>query len=464
MNYFFTFLLQSVLPFAILLGCLWSNYTQIQAKRLIWLGLLCFFLGALLINQLPVKQTVLLPLNLNVFVALILFYFTTFWHNHALATAWHYVLLFIAGIYWGRDPNIEALTDTEVINTDLILHNSAVVLGLILCLGLVVWLSLLLQQSKTQQKLTALSRLLMSLIILALLIPLSGEIMLSLMKLQQLELTKPRLSFVAKVSGLTQYFNYWHSALLLLCVILFFFQVHLVRKHAVAYAPTPIEKRKKRAALLTSTRLLNWGILAVAMIMASQYYWDNIASRPPQLSQATPVKLDSQNQIHIPINQVSDGKLHRFVWIADDGKAVRFFIINRLPDRLSLAVVFDACILCGDQGYVMEGDQVVCVGCGVRMFTPSIGKPGGCNPVPIENWQQTDSQVILNKKQLEEGLNYFSTIVEIEVVDPVNQQTLTNTKTEYKYSYQGKTYFFTNEQNLNLFRDSPEHYLKSEEK
>ena len=54
-------------------------------------------------------------------------------------------------------------------------------------------------------------------------------------------------------------------------------------------------------------------------------------------------------------------------WIADDGKAVRFFVINRQPDKLSLAAVFDACLLCGDQGYVMEGNQVVCVGCGVHI-------------------------------------------------------------------------------------------------
>ncbi len=88
-------------------------------------------------------------------------------------------------------------------------------------------------------------------------------------------------------------------------------------------------------------------------------------------------------------------------------KQYAFFLINRLPDRLSLAAVFDACILCGDQGYVMEGDQVICVGCGVRMFIPSIGKPGGCNPVPIENWQQTDTQVIIHKKKLRRRLTLF---------------------------------------------------------
>lgn len=60
--------------------------------------------------------------------------------------------------------------------------------------------------------------------------------------------------------------------------------------------------------------------------------------------------------------------------MADDGKAVRFFVINRYPDKLRFGVVFDACLLCGDQGYVMEGNQVICVACGVHIFIPSIGK------------------------------------------------------------------------------------------
>ena len=112
----------------------------------------------------------------------------------------------------------------------------------------------------------------------------------------------------------------------------------------------------------TSSRLLGWGYLALAIIFTTQLYWEQIASRPPQLSEAIPLTLDEKQQVHIPIEQVKDGKLHRFVWIADDGKAVRFFVINRQPDKLSLAAVFDACLLCGDQGYVMEGNQVVCVG------------------------------------------------------------------------------------------------------
>ncbi|WP_139500057.1 Fe-S-containing protein, partial [Escherichia coli] len=75
-------------------------------------------------------------------------------------------------------------------------------------------------------------------------------------------------------------------------------------------------------------------------------------------SEAVPVTLGSDGMVRLPVEQLRDGKLHRFVWVADDGKAVRFFVINRYPDKLRFGVVFDACLLCGDQGYVMEGNQV----------------------------------------------------------------------------------------------------------
>ena len=105
----------------------------------------------------------------------------------------------------------------------------------------------------------------------------------------------------------------------------------------------------------------------------------------------------------------------------------------------------------------------MCVGCGVHMFIPSIGKPGGCNPVPIEDWQQTDSEIIISRKSLEDGLNLFSTIVEIDVQDPISGTKLKNTKTEFKYSHEGHTYFFENEKNLDQFRDDPEKYLGGKE-
>lgn len=178
-----------------------------------------------------------------------------------------------------------------------------------------------------------------------------------------------------------------------------------------------------------------------------------------RLSEAQAVTLAADGQVHIPVEQVRDGKLHRFVWVADDGKAIRFFIINRYPDKLRFGVVFDACLLCGDQGYVMEGNQVICVACGVHIFIPSIGKPGGCNPVPIDGWRNDDKQLTIPGAALASGGNYFSTVLTINVTDPVDGSTLTNTRADYKYSYGGKTWFFSSEANYDRFRNAPEQFV-----
>ena len=442
MTYFFIFLLQTLLPTTLLLAGAWSQYPRLNLKSLAGLSFCGLILGILAAAYLPNTQVINLTLNIITLISLILFYASQFIYSIRLNQSWQFILIAIAALKWARDPNISAITNTDVINTDFLLHSSTVILGVIFCISTAVWLVILLRQYKTVKKSTALCHTLTALLILLLCIPLLGEILLSLMKLQIIELTKVRLSFVAKSAALTDWFNY------------------ITHKQAMLSENHSIEKRKKTALYRTSFRTLAYGVAGVILLCSCQLYWDKIASQPPQLSEAVPVKLNEQNQIQIPIEQVKDGKLHRFVWIADDGKAVRFFIINRLPDRLSLAAVFDACILCGDQGYVMENDQVICVGCGVRMFIPSIGKPGGCNPVPIEDWQQTDSQVIIHKKNLEDGLNLFSTIVEIEVTDPISGKKLSNLQTEFKYNHDGKTYFFENEKNLEEFRENSEKYSK----
>ncbi|OOF68237.1 Fe-S-containing protein [Rodentibacter caecimuris] len=463
MTYFFVFLLQSLLAISILLGTSWAIKPSISsAKTIIWLSLFGLISGITLRLILPNSQVVNLILTTTFLSAFLLFALTQWIASAKLALCWQFILMLIAGATWAKDPNITALTNTDIINTDFILNLSAVILGVILCLSISAWIYFLLkQQQKTKGKSTVLFAL-SFMLWFVLVIPQVGELLLILMKLQLIDLTKVRLSFVAKSGAITIWLNVICLIIIFINLGVFIFQTHFKRTLQAKIEQDPIEKRKKLALVQVSKRLINWGVLAITFIGASQLYWDQVASRPPQLSEAIPVTLDQAQQIHIPIEQVKDGKLHRFVWIADDGKAVRFFIINRQPNKLSLAAVFDACLLCGDQGYVMQGNQVVCVGCGVHMFIPSIGKPGGCNPVPIEDWQQTENEIIIHRTSLEEGLNLFSTIVEIDVQDPISGKKLKNTQTEHKYSYANRTYFFENEKNLEQFRNSPEKYLGNE--
>ncbi len=95
----------------------------------------------------------------------------------------------------------------------------------------------------------------------------------------------------------------------------------------------------------------------------------------------------------------------------------------------------------------------------VHIFIPSIGKPGGCNPVPIDGWHNDERELTIPGAALAVGGNYFSTVLTIKVTDPVDGTALTNTAAEYKYSYAGRTRFFASEANYNRFRNAPETFV-----
>jgi uncharacterized membrane protein len=63
----------------------------------------------------------------------------------------------------------------------------------------------------------------------------------------------------------------------------------------------------------------------------------------------------------IPVSAVSDGLLHRY------------------------SIAFDACQICGNQGYYQKGPNVICKNCASAINIPTIGRPGGCNPIPLES-------------------------------------------------------------------------------
>lgn len=452
MSHFFVTVLQAFLPIALLLGLHWSHRSAPRLRPLVWTTLLALLVGTLVGIRLPSSQTVQLIFTLIQLVALALFLLSQLTQSSKLGYLWQGLLIVGAAVHWGDDPNLTALTTTHVVNTDLLLNISAVILAF----GWVAFSAVLC--GMMVRRLPRLRWPLLLLLVALLVLPLSGGLMLLLMKLQALGLTKPRLSFVARVTNNGAALNYLGALLLALLSAGFMLPLLKTRQQMQA-TDQAIAKRKATADYRNTRRTFTAALVALLVVALGQLYWDKVASQPPRLSGAQPVTLGPDGKVRIPIEQVRDGKLHRFVWIADDGKAVRFFVINRYPDRLRLGVVFDACLLCGDQGYVMEGNQVICVACGVRIFIPSIGKAGGCNPVPIEGWSNDDNELVISYASLAVGANYFSTVVSMDVVDPVDGSKLTNLKAEHKYRYAGKTYFFASEANYNKFRDNPRSFV-----
>jgi FTR1 family protein len=135
------------------------------------------------------------------------------------------------------------------------------------------------------------------------------------------------------------------------------------------------------------------------MLVTAQFIY---AKSLAQLSPATEL-IAENNELHIPLAQVSDGDLHRYVTNVD-GTFVRFFLIRK-PDG-TVAALFDACEICGSAGYYRSSEGVICKNCSAPINTQSMGQSGGCNPVPL-HMTETGDLATIQVADLQNGVHLF---------------------------------------------------------
>jgi len=117
------------------------------------------------------------------------------------------------------------------------------------------------------------------------------------------------------------------------------------------------------------------GLLATAFVQRS---------RLPGQAPAEPLALAGGTAAFDP-QVLDDGRLHFFqVTLADARggapRALRFFGVRVNGE---IRTCFDACEICGDKGYFQEGAAVVCRNCASPIVLASLGRTGGCNPIPL---------------------------------------------------------------------------------
>ncbi len=184
--------------------------------------------------------------------------------------------------------------------------------------------------------------------------------------------------------------NYFLFAILIISVIipiLLWFRSYRAKQ---PYA-NPAEHRKLRAE---SRRQRRWSAIVLAGYLFSIFSVTAIKSyteREVVLSPAEPMTIVGE-QILIPLEQVNDGHLHRFAYIASDGTEVRFIVIKK--NEYAYGVGLDACDICGATGYYERDGKVICKLCDVVMNISTIGFKGGCNPVPLAYVISEGSMVI----------------------------------------------------------------------
>lgn len=166
-----------------------------------------------------------------------------------------------------------------------------------------------------------------------------------------------------------------------------------------------LEGAARRKAEWTARRERFWMVTSCAascafiMLITAEFVYARA-----QTARSTPKQVAFENgAVRIPAEDVSDGNLHRFV-VADQGSQIRFIIIER-PDK-TLATAYDACEICGTQGYYQKGQEVICLNCASDIVISSIGSHGGCNPIPLES-RMEGGMVVINQPAFERGIKLF---------------------------------------------------------
>ena len=117
--------------------------------------------------------------------------------------------------------------------------------------------------------------------------------------------------------------------------------------------------------------------LAVVALLAASFV---SRARIPAAEPATGLTPDS-GAVTFDAGLLADGRMHFFTAPTDAG-SVRFFAIRVAGEvRTNL----DACEICGPIGYFLEGGAAVCRNCTSPIALGSLGRPGGCNPIPVRS-------------------------------------------------------------------------------
>jgi uncharacterized membrane protein len=175
------------------------------------------------------------------------------------------------------------------------------------------------------------------------------------------------------------------------------------RRPAPAAGLSAAERRKAewtaRRERLWMSAVYASSFLFIVLVTAQFIYAKSVTALSP------PVKVAVVNgEVRIALSEVIADDLNRFS--ADiQGHPVRFFLMRKTDGKI--VALFDACQICGPEGYYRSGNRVICKNCGAPMNVQSLGQTGGCNPVPLKS-SENGSEVVITAADLAGGTSLFT--------------------------------------------------------
>jgi hypothetical protein len=163
---------------------------------------------------------------------------------------------------------------------------------------------------------------------------------------------------------------------------------------SVAHIREGARRRKLLAAAVREKRRLLITPLFSAAIFAAAAYQSSFPTVEYWDPKPEPVTASPSGEIVIPKKgtiDLEDGKLHKYL-LKQGGQEVRFFVL--LSPNRQLTVDLDACAICKPDGYGQAEGSVICYYCKTLIPLDTVGKPGGCNPVPVQFTDKGDGVAI----------------------------------------------------------------------
>ncbi len=108
-----------------------------------------------------------------------------------------------------------------------------------------------------------------------------------------------------------------------------------------------------------------------------------------------------------PATAFQDGKAKYFQFSPSPKEKIRFFVVKSTDGIIRAA--FDACDVCwrAKKGYVQQGNDMVCVNCGLKFRTDKVNEvTGGCNPAALKRTVK-DGNVTISQQDVMTGLRFF---------------------------------------------------------
>ncbi len=181
-----------------------------------------------------------------------------------------------------------------------------------------------------------------------------------------------------------------------------------VVRHLSEVPPPPAEltvpaQRRIFLRAIRDRRLLKSAPIFVFLTIIVSVWFSEKGEGPVKLYAPDPLPaVATAGIVSIPIEtpgaDLRDGMVHKYV-VMTAGQSTRLLILKKPDGKLS--VCLDACEICPPDGYGQSGEQVICVYCNTPIPIDTLGKEGGCNPIPLKA-EVTDRDVRISLTEISE--------------------------------------------------------------